>query len=246
MQILFIDESGDHNLLAIDPQYPLFVLAGVIVNKEYAESELVNKMNTFKQKVFGTTDIVLHTVEISRNQNKFACLKDKDCRMFFYQELNYLMRQLQYTVVACVIHKDHHLSRYGTAAVDPYLFSLNILLECFGFDIGDHGKGLIVAEKRGYILDQKLKLAWENLKLQGTSHLSAKDINNRITDFCLKDKKENIAGLQLADLVVSPIGRHILGKSEKEDFNIIRQKFRTNNKGIYEGYGLIVLPKYSV
>jgi hypothetical protein len=34
VKLLFLDESGDH----IDPQYPLFVLGGVIVDKDYAAS----------------------------------------------------------------------------------------------------------------------------------------------------------------------------------------------------------------
>ena len=126
---LYIDESGDHSLSVIDPQYPLFVLGGVIIEKTYADDELTEQMNTFKQKVFGTTDIILHTAEISRNKNKFKCLKDPNFRAFFYQELNCMMRQLQYTIVACVIHKDNHLSRYGPAALDPYHLSLNVLLE---------------------------------------------------------------------------------------------------------------------
>ena len=29
MKVLFLDESGDHNLSVIDPQYPMFVLGGV-------------------------------------------------------------------------------------------------------------------------------------------------------------------------------------------------------------------------
>ena len=33
----------------------------------------------------------------------------------------------------------------------------------------------------------------------------------------LRDKKNNLMGLQLADLVGSPVGRHVLGKSRKED-----------------------------
>lgn len=40
MKVLFLDESGDHNLSLIDPQYPVFVLGGAIVEKEYAEGEL--------------------------------------------------------------------------------------------------------------------------------------------------------------------------------------------------------------
>ena len=40
MNILFLDESGDHNLSKIDVQYPLFVLGGVITDQEYAEGEM--------------------------------------------------------------------------------------------------------------------------------------------------------------------------------------------------------------
>lgn len=243
MKILFLDESGDHNLSVIDPQYPVFVLGGVIVEHSYAEGEMTDRMNAFKQRVFGTQDIILHTAEICRNQNAFAGLQDKDFRAFFYQELNSLMRELQYTVIACVIHKDNHLSRYGVAALDPYLLSLDILVERFGFEIPSDQSGLIVAEQRDSTLDRQIELAWLNLKIQGTKYISAQTLQQRVSGLNLRNKKENLAGLQLADLVVSPIGRHVLGKREKEDFQIIRQKFRKNNQGIYEGCGLVVLPK---
>jgi hypothetical protein len=36
-----------------------------------------------------------------------------------------------------------------------------------------------------------------------------------ITKFELVDKLENLSGNQLADLVVTPIGRHIIGKKPK-------------------------------
>ena len=38
--LLFLDESGDHNLTSValgTTQYPFFVLAGVILDQEYAE-----------------------------------------------------------------------------------------------------------------------------------------------------------------------------------------------------------------
>jgi hypothetical protein len=55
-------------------------------------------------------------------------------------------------------------------------------------------------------------------------------------------KRDNIAGLQLADLVVSPIGRFVLGKPVHEDFRVIEPKFR-RRQGDYRGAGLVVLPK---
>ena len=213
MKIMFLDESGDHNLAVIDPQYPLFILGGVIMDMDYAEGPLTTGLNDFKREMFGHTDIVLHTADITRNRNGFESLKDPAFRCKFYRRLNSLMRGLCYSVVACAIRKDHHLGRYGVAALDPYLLSLDILVERFCFDI-DQGStsGVIIAEKRNPTLDRQLELAWLNLKIQGTQYRRATAIQDRIFALNIRAKKDNIAGLQLADLVVSPIGRHVLGK----------------------------------
>lgn len=244
MKVLFLDESGDHNLSVIDPQYPIFVLGGVIMDKDYAEGRLTDALNIFKRDMFGRTDIVLHTADITRNRNGFEALIDPAFRARFYNRLNALMRTIDYSVVACAIRKDHHLSRYGVAALDPYLLSLDILVERFCFDIGKvSGGGLIVAEKRDSTLDRELELAWLNLKIQGTRFLQASELEDRVFALNLRAKKDNIAGLQLADLVVSPIGRHVLGKPDKEDWRIVEGKFRRNQRGKIEGFGLVVLPK---
>ena len=244
MKILFLDESGDHNLSVIDPDYPLFVLGGVIVDQYYAETVLEQKLNLFKSKVFGTTNIILHTADITRNRNGFEKLISPEFRLFFYSELNRLMSEIEYQVVACVVKKEKHLSQYGVAALDPYLLSLDILVERLGFEVGRQGvSGLIVAEKRDPNLDYQLDLAWMNLKISGTKYLSATDIQRRVSGLNLRAKSENIAGLQLADLAVSPIGRHVLGKTDKEDYKIIESKFRSGPNGQFEGYGLVILPR---
>lgn len=243
MKALFLDESGDHNLAVIDPQYPLFVLGGVIVDKDYAEGALTERLDRFRRDFFGRTDIVLHTADIARNRNGFERLKEREFREHFMRELNAMMAELQYTVVACAIRKDAHLARYGVAALDPYMLSLDVLVERFCFEIGHVGSGVIVAEKRDPTLDRELDIAWLNLKVQGTRYVKARDIESRVVGLNLRAKTENIAGLQLADLVVSPIGRHVLGKPEREDFRVVREKLRRNSHGEYRGFGLVVLPK---
>jgi hypothetical protein len=136
------------------------------------------------------------------------------------------------------------ISRYGVAALDPYLLSLDLLVEQFCFEIGKvSGGGVIVAEKRDPTLDRELDLAWLNLKIQGTRHLPASDIEDRVLGLNLRAKRDNIAGLQLADLVVSPIGRHVLGKPDREDWQIVEAKFRRNRQGAIEGHGLVILPR---
>ncbi len=244
MKILFLDESGDHNLSVIDPTYPIFVLGGIIIDKDYAEGELTAAVDDFKLRLFGNTNIVLHTSDITRNRNGFEKLLEKSFREKFYRELNALIEKLKFKVIACVIRKDIHLSRYGLAALDPYFLSLDILVERFCMEVGNiSGGGLIVAERRGAPLDHELDLAWLNLKIRGTHYMQAQQIEKRILALNLRAKAENIAGLQLADLVVTPIGRYVLGKAVKEDFKIIQNKFRCNNTGEWKGYGLVVLPK---
>lgn len=244
MKVLFLDESGDHNLAVIDPAYPLFVLGGVIVEQRYAEGSLEDALRDFKRRLFGRDDLILHTADITRNRNGFERLKEREFRETFYRELNALLRSIPFQVVACVIRKDDHLRRYGVAALDPYMLSLDVLVERFCMEIGNVSSGgVIVAERRDATLDRELDIAWLNLKVQGTRYMKARDIENRILGLNLRPKTANIAGLQLADLVVTPIGRKVLGKSIKEDYRIVEEKFRCSRTGQVEGYGLVVLPK---
>ena len=244
MKVLFLDESGDHNLSRIDPQYPIFVLGGVIMDLDYAEGPLTEALNEFKQEFFGTSEIILHTSDIARNRNGFASLQEEDFRSRFYRRLNELMRSLPYQVIACAIRKYSHLERYGEAAINPYSLSLNVLVERFCFEVGNVlDGGIIVVEKRDQSLDRSLEAAWHDLRNRGTRYLRGSAINKRIKALNLRAKSENIAGLQLADLVVSPIGRHVLGKPDKEDWNVVYEKFLRNHQGVAEGYGLVTLPR---
>lgn len=243
MKILFLDESGDHSLTKIDPQYPVFVLGGVIMDKDYAKGEATERVRNFKQRMLGSEEAVLHTADITRNKNGFERMKESAFREGFLRELNALMDGLEYKVVACAVRKTEHLAKYDVSALDPYFLSLEVLVERFCFEIGPHGKGWIIAESRNPTLDNQLEVAWLNLKIQGTKFIPAHEITKRIEGLILRDKSHRIAGLELADLVVTPIGRFVQGKPTREDFRIIERKFRRGPDGSYIGHGLVILPK---
>lgn len=236
---MYLDESGNHDLMASEPQYPVFVLGGVIIDAEYADSVLSEKLSEFKIDVFGTPDVVLHTAEIARNKNAFECLRHAPTRERFYAGLRRLMSNLKYQVVACAILKEEHLRRYEGSAVDPYWLSLQIVAERFCYELGSHGTGTIIAECRRPELDANLERAYRTMQ---TRYLKANTIKSRITSLEIRPKAENIPGLQIADLVVSPIGRFVIGKTPKDDFEIIRSKFRGGATG-FRGKGLVILPK---
>lgn len=246
MLILFLDESGDHSLNRIDPQYPVFVLGGCIVDREYHDNQMTDQLERYKRNLFGRDDFIIHTADVTRRRGVFHSLTDKDFRAGFYEKTNKLMTDLDYMVVACGIKKDEHLKIYRLAAMDPYMLSLKILVERFVFEINARGggeKGVIVAESRDETLDNQLRLSWIDLRTGGTEYVPASEIRKHISELHIKEKSQNIAGLQIADLIVSPVGRHIIGKESKADWEIIKQKFRRGPRGNYMGFGLVVLPQ---
>jgi hypothetical protein len=246
MLVLFLDESGDHSLDKIDPQYPVFVLGGCIVDLEYHDRHMTSELSRYKRELFGRDDFILHTADISRRRGVFQALTNKDLRERFYQETNRFMASMEYLVVACGIKKEEHLTRYGLAAMDPYMLSLKILVERFVLETKARGgdkRGIIIAEARDETLDNQLRLSWMDLRTGGTEYISATEVRRHIGELHIRDKSQNIAGLQIADLIVSPIGRHIIGKPAKMDWHVIKQKFRRARDGRYKGFGLVVLPK---
>lgn len=242
MKLMYLDESGDHALDKIDPQYPIFVLGGIIIDA-IDRRHIDRSLQQFKRRFFTKDDVILHTADIVRAKNDFEILRDPEVRSAFLQELSELMQLLNYKVVACVIKKDEHLNKYGAKAIDPYALSLRVLVERFCQEIGDiQDGGLIFAEKRGHDLDVAMERAWMDILKNGTLFKTGGTINKRILDLSMKDKRLNIGGLQLADLVVSPIGRAVIGKTPHGDWRIVESKFRQGPGG-HQGHGLIILPR---
>lgn len=66
----------------------------------------------------------------------------------------------------------------------------------------------------------------------------------KIDNFIIRKKEENIADLQLAYTSATPIGRRYLNKVNYYlGYSIIKNKFSKILCGRYGGYGFIILPK---
>jgi len=86
--IIYIDESGDHGLQSIDPNYPVFVLAFCIFHKaEYAQ-QVSPAVQDFKFKYFGHDMVILHEYEIRKAREEFRILQNKSIRDPFMEDLN--------------------------------------------------------------------------------------------------------------------------------------------------------------
>ncbi len=245
-KILFLDESGDHNLTKIDQFHPIFVLGGIIVNKDYAEGEMLQKVSAFKKEIFGTDKLHLHTADFTRQRVGFENMKNRQFCDNFYQKINQLIANLDIKIVACAVKKEAHFSKYGIDAIDPYHLSLNLLVERFCFEIEEQenfSKGLIIAEHRDHTLNRQLELAWLNLKISGTEHKKATAIDRNISNLNLRSKEDNLAGLEIADIIVTPLARMILSRNSRISLEIIKSKMRKDQNGNISEHGLIVLPR---
>jgi len=247
MHVLYIDESGDHDLINIDKNYPIFVLGGSIVNSQYHDDALTPMLNKFKQNIFGKKEIVLHYADYTRNKNGFERMVAKEFRENFYEGLNKIIKDTKFTFISCIIDKPAHSECYKYPR-NPYVFSLEVIIEKFILFLNEiNEQGVIIAESRNSQLDNELNLAFLNLKISGTRFLKSSEITKRIgNNFYIKNKEENIAGLQLTDSIVTSIGRRYLGlKNPYISYNAIKEKFRKHSCGKYKGYGLVILPKKS-
>lgn len=94
--IVYVDESGDHSLESIDPEYPLFVLAFCIFNKQAYINKIMPAIGEFKFKHFGHDMVVLHEHEIIKAQNSFTILINQEVRNIFMSDLNKLVDEASF------------------------------------------------------------------------------------------------------------------------------------------------------
>ena len=111
--LVFVDESGDHGLDRIDPQYPVFVLAFWIIAKQDYARTLLPALTEFKFKHFGHDQVVLHEREIRKDLGDFAVLREKSRKAAFLEELTAIIDASAIAVIASAIRKDRLVDRYS-------------------------------------------------------------------------------------------------------------------------------------
>lgn len=213
---LFIDECGDHNLDKYDSGFPVFTLCGILVSQKNINS-LNRKFEQLKMDVFGNKDIIIHSVDIRKWRGQFAILSDESLRKKFFNGIEEILSQPgEFAIVSCAILKER-LNKFCVRDEenDVYGLSLSYLIERSIFCVDN--KGLqsmpeisVVVERRGKKEDRQLLNYYNGLRNRGTKWITASRLKDRIRDFEFKNKKDNIIGLQIADLIAYPITIHLL------------------------------------
>ena len=240
---LFIDESGDHGLVNLDANFPVFVLCGMLVNE--ASYKIVrDEINEIKHHFWANKTVVFHSRDIRKCQKEFQVLFDMELKKDFYSRINHLITSNNYTVFAAAIRKDRYIEKYGKLSNDVYELALSFIIERAVFyldEITEEKKELsIIIEKRGKKEDKKLEEHFQRLVARGTGYVDAERLKVLNIKIYFRDKKENINGLQLTDLLAYPIARYVIDKNRANPaFDLLASKIYIKNN---RRYGLKIFP----
>jgi hypothetical protein len=241
-----LDESGDPTMNYSDREQPqppeIFLLCGCLFEYD-VYTDFARALKEFKRRHLRSPDIPLVSSQIRRWHGPFAFLKDDDKRLLFHNELAALIQETSFTVFAVGIDKWRHWAHYQRA-VSPYDLSLAFIMERVTMCVGP-SKGWVkaVAECRGREPDRQLRGEFHRLLTRGTRYVSADRLQGRFLPALeCWPKKQNVPGLQLADLVAYPLANRLCHpEGRRKDFDLVREKLYRSRKGIW-GAGLKVFP----
>jgi len=229
--LVFVDESGDHYLNKYPKDYPMFVLAFVIISKDEYCDHLLPKFSRLKLKYFPDVNTIFHEREIRKAEKRFSFLTNANLRNSFQNDLSAMIAEIDYKVVAVAINKEEKTRqdlltdnlyelgvKYGLAKIEDFLKSQN-----------DFNYTTVTFESRAYSID-----GYRKADKQLDNYF--KEIAHKNFGIDIHIKSAGGLGLQFADMIARPIGVHVLRpKQVNRAWEIIKDK-------IYKD-GLIVLPK---
>ncbi|TWI10322.1 DUF3800 domain-containing protein [Aerolutibacter ruishenii] len=244
--IVYVDESGDHGMEKLDPNYPLFVLAFCVFYKRHYAEKVVPALEKFKFNHFGHDLVVLHETDIRKETGAFR-FQSRRHKEDFLGQLTDIIEASNFILIACVIDKEQLRQRGSSAPSNPYHLALGFCLETL-HDLMQEKKQdekltHVVVECRGKKEDAELELEFRRI----CDGANRKGISLPF-DIIFADKRVNSSGLQLADLVARPVGLNRLRPTqENRAFDALKRKFfcsggRDNVGAGFENWGLKVYP----
>ena len=243
--VAYVDESGDHGMVTLDSNYPVFMLALCVFYKRHYSERVVPALHKFKFNHFGHDTIVLHEHEIRKETGDFR-FQNRQHKQRFMTELGDIIEASNFILITCVIDKQQLRSRPG-GPPNPYHLALGFCLETLQELMlekqQDGALTHVIVERRGKKEDDELELEFRRICDGANRWHKALPF-----DVVFADKKVNSAGLQLADLVARPVGLHVLRPGQpNQAFDVLKRKFfcsggRTKVGEGFENWGLKVFP----
>lgn len=259
MYRLYVDEVGTDDVASVEADNERFLsLTGIAMLVDEARDTLAPKLNALKATLFKhdpDDPIILHRKKIVKASAPFDGLRNTDRRLAFDTAIMDAMNGTKYRVITALIDKKAMLRKETWANKQPYHYLMEVLVEKYvqflerKNDIGD-----IMPEGRLGKKDERLQTAFIGVKARGTFYVPRARMQARIPSSNLKFryKRDNIAGLQLADLIAHPshmLIRERMGHAVKlgsfcrgVKALLLDEKYDRSEAGRIIGYGMKWLP----
>lgn len=239
--LLFIDESGDHGLESIDPNYGVFVLCGVLVHKDAYIEEVTPAIQRIKMDFWGHDQVIFHERDLRKPAGAYGVLLNAEVRERFHGRLNEALDRLPYLVICSVIKKAEYAKRYPIPR-NPYDLSMSFVLERAFLHLHALGQSKVptqvIVEARGRREDAQLVVAFDRI-------VAGANACRRPIPFNLQmvPKAANSVGLQISDLIARPIGIRVLRpRQPNRAYEIIKTKLARDRHGSAVGWGIKLFP----
>jgi len=238
--IVYVDESGDHSLESINPEYPLFVLTFCLFRKDVYIDQVTTAVRRLKFQTFGHDMVILHEHDIRKRMGDFSRM-GKERRESFMIALSDIIDQVDFTLFAVVIDKRRMISQYAHPKHPYHLameFGLEHLFRFLRVNGTEERLTYLICEARGAKEDSDLELEFRRI-CNGENYFHCP----LSFDIIIVDKKTNSEGLQLADLMARPIGLSVLRPEQpNRTRDILEKKYYRDGNGKKEGFGLKRFP----
>ena len=222
-----------------------FPLAFCIFYKDHYLSKVVPELQQLKFDYFGHDLVILHEHEIRKEKGDFTLFKYRSEKNQFMGGLSRIIDGSNFLLASCVIEKNKMQSKED--GTNPYHLALRHCLETLFDLVKEKGQDSlethVIVECRGKKEDDELELEFRCI-CDGENKYK-QDLPFKVR---MAAKTSNSAGLQLADLVARPIGRHVINPEQaNQAFEVLRSKFyceggRDKVGKDYEQWGLKHFP----
>ena len=169
--IVFADESGDHGLATIDPQFPVFALVFCVFEKKRYTDLVEPAFRALKFKWFGHDAAVLHEREIRKQTPPFDFLRSGvETRDAFMADVGAVMADAPFHAYVSVIDKVKLRARDADPE-NPYAVAAHLCMEgVFDHLAAREGEGRlthVLFEGRGRQEDRELELEFRRIVAGG-------------------------------------------------------------------------------
>ncbi|MCX6601878.1 MAG: DUF3800 domain-containing protein [bacterium] len=288
LYLLFLDETGYSQYhptgVYTDAKQRYLTVAGALIRGDTYFEQVEDAMAGLKQKYFGQQDVILHYTDLFLRRRGSPLPNEK--RDSFWEDFLDILKGIECTLISITIDKQRMQEKYTTWRWNPYNLLLALHIERVVYSLerlekklharaGDrHLQAKIYAEARagkGNSLtgeeegpDRQLKASYRRIYETGSKiyrTVTISDIQKRLVskDIALRDKRKNICGLQVADLVCFPLHwntlfelcpdqvKQLQGQIEKDRYvarfwNELQSKIAADKHGRRKGYGMKLVP----